>query len=575
MSLLLDALKKAALEKQRREHPSGTGTQAAAAVVPASQLDVPTPDSSTSVEQKSVNEVSTIAPEILPETAAPIHHPSDESLPLTLEPSEDFRVNAEEEKDELEFNIDEMASEFLAATDQPHELSNNLHANSNRVTAPEVPVESDLSPVEHQRENPVAIPQQPAPAPQQRAADIPIAYTNVVEQFSAPSGKAALAQLLDRSQKAANYARKRMLVMYAMLATTAILLVVFYYYLLHSSSPMMVALPPPAETMSADAAVSGEEPASAPAASAEEPVATDVQAITEANNGEENEVVENELEGKVSPAEEIVQLEDENFQHPERQASHAEFRASPQGGLQRKNTQTAAPSSFEQDGDTRISLPPEHLPKQAIIAHQQPAEYGVSEAIARGYAAYQRGDLASATQAYAQALEQDPYQRDALLGAAAVAVREGRQQDALGFYQQRLARDPKDEYAQAGILALNSNGEQNPQLDSELNRLLLAYPDAAHLHFLKGSLYAGREQWAAAQLAFFEAWQRDNKNPDVAFNLAVALDHLNQPKEAIRFYQQALVLGNARPVGFSLEATQRRLQDLEARRVQQQEPNQP
>jgi tetratricopeptide (TPR) repeat protein len=196
-------------------------------------------------------------------------------------------------------------------------------------------------------------------------------------------------------------------------------------------------------------------------------------------------------------------------------------------------------------------------------------ENAVSEAIARGYKAYQAGDLGGAGAAYREALEQDPYQRDALLGAAAVAVREGRPIDALTLYQKRLARDPKDEYAQAGVLALSASAEQNPQLESELNRLLLDYPEAAHLHFLKGSLYAARQQWAAAQLAFFEAWQRDNKNPDLAFNLAVALDHLSQPKEAARFYKLAIDLGKTRPAGFSGDAILRRLQTLEQQPVQE------
>jgi Flp pilus assembly protein TadD len=92
---------------------------------------------------------------------------------------------------------------------------------------------------------------------------------------------------------------------------------------------------------------------------------------------------------------------------------------------------------------------------------------------------------------------------------------------------------------------------------------LLEYPNASYLYFLKGSLYAKQKQWNAAQASFFEAWQRDNKNADLACNLAIALDHLNQPKEAARFYHQALELATNHP-GFSVEAIQRRLHELEA-----------
>ena len=77
-----------------------------------------------------------------------------------------------------------------------------------------------------------------------------------------------------------------------------------------------------------------------------------------------------------------------------------------------------------------------------MIVERNPAVSEVSEAIDRGYKAYQRGDISAAQEAY-QGLRQDPYQRDAMLGARAVAVRRGRQKDALKIYPQRLAREPK------------------------------------------------------------------------------------------------------------------------------------
>lgn len=214
---------------------------------------------------------------------------------------------------------------------------------------------------------------------------------------------------------------------------------------------------------------------------------------------------------------------------------------------------TAAPS---------VSLPAEQTVKHAMISRNAAVD-DISESIRRGYEAYQAGDYAGAELAYRDALAEDPHQRDALLGAAAVAVQLNRQEEALRFYQQRLTRAPKDEYAQAGILALTTSSDNNPQFDSELNRLLREFPNAAHLHFLKGSLFAARQQWGAAQLAFFEAWQRDNKNPNYAFNLAVAMDHIQVPKEALHFYQQALLLSTGRQVGFSTAAVQQRVQELE------------
>ena len=95
-----------------------------------------------------------------------------------------------------------------------------------------------------------------------------------------------------------------------------------------------------------------------------------------------------------------------------------------------------------------------------------------------------------------------------------------------------------------------------------VNALLDVTPEAAHLHFLKGSVLAERSAWREAQAAFFEAHQRDRQNADYAFNLAVSLDHLGQAGPAARYYEQALTLAASAKASFPVEQVQQRLRQL-------------
>ncbi len=204
-------------------------------------------------------------------------------------------------------------------------------------------------------------------------------------------------------------------------------------------------------------------------------------------------------------------------------------------------------------------------PTTAIhIARGEPVLTPVDAAVRAGFDAYQRGDLTLAATEYERALKLIPHHGDALLGAAAVASRRGDQQLALGYYQQRLNRAPRDEYARAGLLALASVEAPDRAMENEVGRMLREFPEAAHLHFLKGSLAALRNDWPTAQEAFFDAWRWDKTQPDYAFNLAVSLDHLQQPADALRLYRDALRMDSG-PESFDRNSARQRVAQLEAR----------
>ena len=67
--------------------------------------------------------------------------------------------------------------------------------------------------------------------------------------------------------------------------------------------------------------------------------------------------------------------------------------------------------------------------------------------LAAGYRAFQAGDDAAAQAAYRKVLQADVRSVDALLGMAAIAMRQERNNDAMGWYGKVLEIEPRNSYA--------------------------------------------------------------------------------------------------------------------------------
>ena len=178
------------------------------------------------------------------------------------------------------------------------------------------------------------------------------------------------------------------------------------------------------------------------------------------------------------------------------------------------------------------------------------------------YAAYLAGNINGARADYEQALRDDPGNRDALLGLAAVDVRSGRLEAAEATYLRLLRADPRDSHAQAGLIALRG-GRMDPLLaESRLKTLLATDPGAHVLNFALGNQLAQQGRWPEAQQQYFKAFAADPENADFAYNLAVSLDHLRQPKLALEYYQRALALAAKRGASFDAAAARMRISQL-------------
>ena len=223
---------------------------------------------------------------------------------------------------------------------------------------------------------------------------------------------------------------------------------------------------------------------------------------------------------------------------------------------QRQKPQPAAP----------VAAPEEPASRNTVVVSPGSAEPVLNPLLPQAYAALQSGQLDQAQRLYSDVLGAEPTNIDALLGLAAVAVRQGNGEEATRRYVHLLELEPQNALAQSGLIALL--GRADPAAAETRLKQLIARQPSAHLYFTLGNLYADQSQWAAAQHAYFQAHHLEPANPDYAYNLAVGLEHVSQPRLALGFYQRAMQLAAARGrANFDLPRVQERIGKLAAQVV--------
>ncbi|MFZ6843879.1 tetratricopeptide repeat protein [Undibacterium sp. RuTC16W] len=176
------------------------------------------------------------------------------------------------------------------------------------------------------------------------------------------------------------------------------------------------------------------------------------------------------------------------------------------------------------------------------------------------YQSFIAGDAPAAKSQYQKVLQQEPNNRDALLGMAVISLNQRQPEQAGSFYTRLLELDPTDTDAIAGLTSMQQGDPQ--QSESRLKKILTQNPQAGPILFALGNLYAQQARWNEAQQTYFRAYTSAPANADYAFNLAVSLDRLNQLKLAQEYYLRALTLGQTAAVNFSRENVQRRVKEL-------------
>jgi tetratricopeptide (TPR) repeat protein len=244
---------------------------------------------------------------------------------------------------------------------------------------------------------------------------------------------------------------------------------------------------------------------------------------------------------------------------PSKPAPPAALQAPAPAPVQRAQAPMALPAIPRAPEIPRLQAP---RPPSATEITSSRAAPQVHPNITTGYAAYVAGDLAGARTEYQHALREEPTNRDALLGIAALDVRAGRFEHAEAGYLRLLQADPRDSHALAALIALRAGRTDPVAAESRVKSVLADNPGSHVLNFTLGNQLAQQGRWAEAQQEYFKAFAAEPDNADFAYNLAVSLEHLRQPKLALEYYRRALALAKMRGASFALAAAESRVAQL-------------
>lgn len=199
-------------------------------------------------------------------------------------------------------------------------------------------------------------------------------------------------------------------------------------------------------------------------------------------------------------------------------------------------------------------------PKKIIITKQKKSD-PISALLQKAYEYYQVGEYQLADSLYKKILSRDKRLRDALLGRAAISIVNENYVLARRIYQEILHYYPRDSIAASALVDLKRQ-KLTVANESQLNTLLNHNPKAAHVHFSLGLLYAKQDRIKESQQAFFDAFTLDKK-ADYAYNLAVMLEKIEQPKAALSYYKQASNLSDNTVIHFDEKLVLERIAKLE------------
>ncbi len=187
----------------------------------------------------------------------------------------------------------------------------------------------------------------------------------------------------------------------------------------------------------------------------------------------------------------------------------------------------------------------------------------VNPALADAYDHLQAGRIESAQRLYEQVAAADPRNIDALLGMGAVAQLGNQVEVASRLYMRVLEIEPRNAHAQAALIG--QLGRADPVAAESQLKTLIAREPSPFLFFTLGNLYADQNRWAQAQQAYFQAHHLQPGNADYAFNLAVGLERIAQPRLAIEYLRTAIRLAEAGArANFDIAAARKRVALLES-----------
>jgi tetratricopeptide (TPR) repeat protein len=314
----------------------------------------------------------------------------------------------------------------------------------------------------------------------------------------------------------------------------------FYWYWQSLAAPELVVVRPfPAQNVPSTQVVSSQPVSANLNAEIATPIASDNMSPTQAQHEVASPAGENKVDTPL-PAERGAKLESSVVMTPSKQKKKIAIPSIPL--TEQSLSKPVKRANISKSLVFGASIPLIEDSSLKVVKNQPTA--GINPKLVDAYNAYTKGDDAQAQQAYREVLKGDVRNTDALLGMATIAARQGRNDDAIGWYKKTLEIEPRNHVAQAGIVSLQ---QQDDPISAEtrFKNMIAQQPESASLYAALGDLYVSQNQWPSAQQAYFQAYHFEPNNAQHVFNLAVSLDHMSKPNLAIPYYKRALELVTA------------------------------
>ncbi|MBN2647744.1 MAG: hypothetical protein JXR44_08160 [Thiotrichales bacterium] len=303
--------------------------------------------------------------------------------------------------------------------------------------------------------------------------------------------------------------------------------------------PIQVTLPNGSKALAASDTAPLIESGDEPSVSQGEPLQTEPEQV--------NKVVEAVSELKPSTALASTQTDSLQSQPSARAAMKPAIAETSKIGEAPVSDQTAAKSlkSTEQmlvlnTGNSTVIQPKPALIQRSVALSDS------QKRLVKAYQAYQAGDWQTAKIGFSEVLQQEPNEIKALLGLAASHNALQEEPQAIELYLNILEREPGNAFALEALSEIVSarDGTSADWL-SQLTQLAQKNPRSAGLQNTLGNAQAKQQQWFKAQQHYFNAVTLAPEHPVYLMNLAVSLDHLNKHKQAEAYYKQALIYATA------------------------------
>lgn len=186
---------------------------------------------------------------------------------------------------------------------------------------------------------------------------------------------------------------------------------------------------------------------------------------------------------------------------------------------------------------------------------------GEDAALLAAWQALEGGRTQQALSLYRDLLARRPDHTAAILGEAAALSRMGSHGEAQRRYLGVLALDPANAVARSNLLVIRAVAGETVS-EQEIRTLVSEHP-SADLYALLGRAHGAGGRWRLAHEALQTAHHLQPDRVDIAFNLAVSLEHLGEPASALALYRRIATASEGRtPVAVDVAVVARRIATL-------------